>query len=210
MKYRIVGDSTQTIAVELAAGDSVTSRLGSMLFARGAVTVVTTPSDPLWRSLSDALVAPGEPQLVIFRCDSGGGLVGFQTRSPGRIHAVTLNGSARLTVSRKRILALSSGVNCDPIHLDWADNVPVPEKMLVSAYGNGRLFLHGPGNLVEFTLRQDERMVVDGFRLVALDGGVDFEPKSPASTSEPIPSSGILMMNLTGPGRVVLHTEPGG
>jgi uncharacterized protein (AIM24 family) len=180
-----------------------------MLFARGAVTVVTAPSDPLWRNLSETLTALGESPLVVFRCDSGNGLVGFQTRTSGRVYSVGLEGSAGMTVSRKRILALSPGVNCDPVNLDWAGIGSLPQKMLVSVYGNGRLFLHGPGNLVEFTLRQDEKMVVDGLRLVAMDGGVGYEPKSVSQDPEPTQLPGILMMNLTGPGRVVLHTEPG-
>ena len=208
MKYRIIGDAMQTVALELAAGEAVFSRLGTMLFARGAIKSETTPAGTYWSALTGPLVMQNEPPLVVYRCDSGGGLVGFHAPAPGRIHCAHLDGSARVTVNRTNILAATEGVLVDPVHLEGEDRGELPERLLVTLSGSGWAFLHGSGNLVEFTLKADERMVVDGRMIVALDGGIDYSPKPVGRPGDSGPLPFIFTMHLTGPGRVVLHTLP--
>jgi len=206
MKYRIIGDAMQTVAIELSEGDSVFGRLGSMLFVRGAVRSETAPSGPYWIGLTGTIVKPGEPPLVAYRCESGSGLVGFLAPCAGRIHFIQLDGATRITVSRNRLLAAAEGIQIDPVHLDGEDRGEFISGVFVTLAGSGWAFLHAPGNLVEFNLSKDERMVVDGRMVVMLDGEIDYSPKPVASPGFST-GSGIFMMHLTGPGRVVLNTQ---
>ena len=53
MKHRIIGDSVQTVAIELNAGEGVFSRLGTLLFVKGAVKSESNPDGPYWAVLSE-------------------------------------------------------------------------------------------------------------------------------------------------------------
>lgn len=208
MKHRIIGDALQTVAVELGAGETVFGRLGTLLFARGGIKSETNPQSAYWSAVTDSLVGEGEPPIVAYSCAEGGGLAGFRAPSAGRIHVVNLDGSFRAVARRNAFLAAAVGVQCDRIHLEGEDRGSVPEKAFVTLGGSGKVFLHGSGNLVDFNLGANERMIVDGGMIVALYGEIDFSPEPVGMPDDKGPLPYIMLMHLTGPGRAVLQTLP--
>jgi uncharacterized protein (AIM24 family) len=206
LKYRIIGDTGQTVAVELTAGEAVFGRLGTLLFVKGAVKSDTNPSGPYWATLAEALTPPDEIPIVVYRCEVGGGLVGFRAPAAGRIHPLSLDGSSRIIARRKAIVAASEGIRCDRLHLEGEDSGDVPAHLFVTLSGNGQAFLHGTGNLVDFTLGPNERMVVDGEMILAMEGEIDYTPKPVGNPSQETGLPYILLMHLGGPGRVILNT----
>lgn len=208
MKYRIIGDALQTLAVELVDGETVFGRLGTLLFARGAVKSETNPKGTYWAGVTEVLVAKGEPPVVAYTCRDGGGLVGFRAPGAGRVHVVSLDGSSRVMVRRAAVFAASAGVQCDRIYLEGEDRGDVPERMYVTLAGSGKAFLHGSGNLVDFNLQANERMVADGVLILALYGEVDASPEPVGRPGQGGAFPYIMLMHLSGPGRVILQTLP--
>ncbi len=206
MKYRIIGDTVQTVAIELTEGDAIFGRLGTMLFAKGAVKSETDPKGGYWSGVSGALKARGETPLVVYTCETGGGLVGFRSPGPGRIHVVNLDSASRVIARRTSLLAASEGVSVDPVYLDGEDKDTVPKRHFVTLGGSGWAFLHGPGNLIDFTLAQNEQIVVDGSMILTLDGEISYEPKPTGKLKSKSVAPYVLLMHLIGPGTVVLHT----
>jgi uncharacterized protein (AIM24 family) len=206
VKYRIIGEAVQTVVVELPTGEAVFGRMGTLLFAKGAITNETGETNPYWTNLIDTLSTLDDAPLVIYRCDKGGGIVGFRAPGPGKIHPVTLDPNKRVVVRRSAIVAATEGLQCDRLHLEGEDAGDVPSKMFVTIFGSGYLFLHGPGNLVDFTLGQNERMVVDGEMILEIDAGMDMatRPVGKPGQSGQVPY--VLLMHITGPGRIILHT----
>ncbi len=207
MKYRIIGDTVQTIAIELAEGDSIFSRLGTFLFAKGAVKSETAPKGGYWSSVKSGLAGKKDPPLVVYQCETGEGLVGFQSPGPGRIHVVKLDGATRITVRRSALLIASEGVLCDPVHLDGEDKGTVPEQVFITLGGSGWAFLHGAGNLIDFSLNTGEQMVVDGSMILAFDAELTYEPRPAGKPGSKGKEPYMLLMHLTGPGGVILHTQ---
>lgn len=208
MKFRLIGDAIQTVAVELSPGEAVFSRMGTLLFARGGIRSQTQPNEPYWLMISRSVLGETDPPLVVYRCDSGGGLVGLHPGLPGKIHALSLEGSSRVVVARQGLLAGSEGLLVDPVKLDGEDSGEVPRRLFVSVSGSGWAFLHGPGNLVEFSLSPDEGMVIDGQMVLAMDGSVDFSPRPVGKPGVPGPLPYSLLLHTKGPGRILLHTLP--
>ncbi|HDS30279.1 MAG TPA: AIM24 family protein [Firmicutes bacterium] len=206
MKYRIIGDTVQTIAIELSANECIFSRLGSVLFVKGALASETAPKGGYWSNISSTLRTEKDPPMVAFRCEQGGGLIGFQAPGPGKIHAVMLDGASRITVKRKNILAATEGVAINPVYLDGEDNQQVTKKLFVTLGGSGWAFLHGPGNLVDFSLMANEKMVVDGSMILLMQGEISYEPRPTGTLSSHLDTPYILLMHLHGPGHVILHT----
>jgi len=206
LKYRIIGDNFQTVAVELAEGEAVFGRLGTLLFVKGAVKSDTNPEGPYWNTISQTISPGDDSPLVIYRCDKGGGLIGFHSPGTGRIHIVTADSTSRVIARRKCILAASEGIQPGRIHLEGEDTSDTPPHMFVSLAGTGFAFLHGPGSLVEFNLAPDERMVVDGQMILALEGDIIHDPKPVGIPDQVGPVPYIMLMHLTGPGRVILYT----
>ncbi|MCX6645366.1 MAG: AIM24 family protein, partial [bacterium] len=146
MKHRIIGDTIQTIAIELAPEESIFGRLGSLLFVKGAVRSDSNPEGPYWATIRETVAPPGTNPIIVYHCESGGGLVGFSTQTPGRIHQLSLDQSQRVVVKRDSILAASEGIMCDRLHLPGEDSGDVPPHLFVTLSGSGHVYLHGPGN----------------------------------------------------------------
>ncbi len=209
VKYRIIGDTIQTVAIELSAGDGIMGRLGTLLFVKGAIKSNTNPEGVYWTSLAEVLTPQGEIPLVVYRCDSGNGLIGFQAPGPGRIHPVSLDGNNRVIVRRRSIVTATEGIQCDRLHLDGEESGEIEPHMFVTLSGSGQAFLHGPGNLVDFSIGPDEHMAVDGEMILSLEGEIDFSPKPVGTPGQSDPLPYILLMHLTGPGRIILFTMRG-
>ncbi len=206
LKYRIIGDTVQTLAVELNSEDVAFGRMGSLLFLKGAVKSDVNPQGANWSMLSDSLVTDGEAPLVVYRCQAGVGLVGFRAPGPGRIHAISIQQSERVIVKRNSIICASEGLICDPVHVEGEDSNEVPTGIFVSLTGSSQVFTHGKGNLVDFTLAAEERMVVDGEMILAMEGDIDCLPRVVGVPGNSEPGSNLLLMQLKGPGRVILHS----
>jgi len=206
VKYRIIGDAVQSVAIELSQGDGVFARLGSLLFVKGAVRSNTSPQGPYWSAVTETLVPPGETPLVVYNCDRGGGLVGFRAPGPGRIFPIKLEPNVRTIVKRRSIIAATEGLQCDSLHLEGEDTGDVLPHTFVTISGSGEAFLHGAGNLVDFSLQSGEQMVIDGEMMLALEGGIDHAPKPVGKPGQEGPLPYIMLMQLTGPGRLILHT----
>jgi len=206
LKYRIIGDTGQSVAVELTGGEAVFGRLGTLLFVKGAVKSDTNPTGPYWATIAEALTPPGEIPIVVYRCEAGGGLVGFRAPTAGRIHPLSLDGSSRIIARRKGIISASEGIQCDRLHLEGEDSDDVPGHLFVTLSGTGQAFLHGTGNLIDFTLGASERMVVDGETILAMEGEIDYTPKPVGNPLQEGDLPYILLMHLGGPGRVILNT----
>ena len=206
MKHRIIGDSVQTVAIELNAGEGVFSRLGSLLFVKGAVKSESNPEGPYWAVLAEALTPVDEIPLVLYKCESGGGLIGFSTSGPGRIHHVNLDGTMRMIVRRTAIITATDGITCEKLYLEGEDTSDVPKNLFVTLSGSGQAWLHGPGNLVDFTLGPDECVVVDGNMILGYQGDIIPAPKPVGKPDQDGPLPYILFMHVTGPGRLILNT----
>ena len=128
MKYRIIGDTGQTVAVELFAGEAIFGFLGTLLFVKGAVKSDTAPSGPYWATISETLTSPDGTPIVVYRCEAGGGLVGFRIPGPGRIHHLGFDGASRIIVKRESIVAATEGITCDRLHLEGEDSGDVPSR----------------------------------------------------------------------------------
>ncbi len=206
VKHRIIGDSVQTVAIELNAGEGVFSRLGTLLFVKGAVKSESNPDGPYWAVLSQTLTPSGETPLVLYKCETGGGLIGFSAPGPGKVHHVSLDGNMRMIVRRTSIIAASVGTNFEKLFLEGEDTDEVPKDLFVTLSGSGQAWLHGPGNLVDFTLGPDERVVVDGNMILGFHGDINPSPKPLGKPGQDGPLPYILFMHVTGPGRLILHT----
>ena len=192
--------------MELSEGEGVYGRLGTLLFVKGAVKSDSNPEGPYWAAISETLSPDEEPPLVVYKCESGGGLVGFSIPGPGRIHPVSVDARSRIIVNRKAIVAASDSVQLGRMHLEGEDIGDTPPNMFVTVSGSGYVFLHGPGSLVDFNLATNERMVVDGQMILLLEGDVIHEPKPVGKPGQTDPLPYIMLMHLTGPGRVILYS----
>jgi uncharacterized protein (AIM24 family) len=132
--------------------------------------------------------------------------VSFKVPSPGRIQTVRLDGSQRVVIRRKSLLASTEGVQFDPLILDGERTGVITPKLFVTIAGSGTVYLHGRGNLVDINLSEGEKIAVDGMQLLTYDDSVDTSPKPMGNPGGSGESQYMLIMHLTGPGRVLLQT----
>ncbi|MFH1676371.1 MAG: AIM24 family protein [bacterium] len=206
MKYRVIGNNAQTVAIEIQEKEAIFTRLGRLLFARGSVNAQSSPQGTYWTVVTDAINKPGDPPIVLMSSDGASGLIGLKSPSVGRIHVVNLESISKAIIKRSAILAAQEGLRFDPVHLDGEDAGKIIPGLFVTVSGSGKVFLHGSGNLVDFSLGDSEKMVADGQFILALYGEIDYSPRPVGSPYSIDTEPYMLMMHLTGPGRVVLQT----
>jgi len=206
MKYRIIGNNAQTVAVEIREKEAIFTRLGMLLFARGSVNAQTSPQGTYWTGVANVINKPGDQPIVLMSCDGATGLIGLKSPSVGRIHVVNLESISKSIIRRSSILAAQEGLGFDPVHLDGEDAGKIVPGLFVTVSGSGKVFLHGSGNLVDFSLGDGEKMVADGQFILAMYGEIDYSPRPVGSPNSLDTEPYMLMMHLTGPGRVVLQT----
>ena len=203
MKYRIVGDAMQTVAVELSEGEAVLCRGESVLFVRGAVRAEDISLSPQWTALNLALGEGKRGRIIALKCEKGGGLVGLSARGAGRVYPAQLEGTIRLIGRCDAFLAVTGGVTADPLRLEDEEAERIPKGIFASFHGSGWVFMHGLGSLVEFSLSAGEEMIVDGEMIVVLDSETGYIPRPLKGVGF---KEGSFVMELRGPGRVVLQT----
>ncbi len=81
--------------------------------------------------------------------------------------------------------------------------------ILQKLFGDGLVFLHASGTLIELELAAGERLRVDTGCLVAMQPTVSYDIQLvPGVKTALFGGEGLFFMQLTGPGKVILQTLP--
>lgn len=219
--YQLLGDDLQAVIITLDPGEAVVAEAGAMMYMQDGITMATT-LDPNSRGggLFDKLIGAGKRVLsgdsffvTLFanaartRRD-----VAFAAPYPGKILPVDLaERGGTLICQKDAFLCGARGVDVG-IHLNrrfGAGFFGGEGFILQKLSGDGLVFLHASGTLVQFDLPAGETLRVDTGCVVAFDPSVTFDIQSvPGIKTALFGGEGLFFATLTGPGRVVLQTLP--
>lgn len=221
--YRIYGEEMQFVEVELDPGESAIAEAGAMMFKDAAVAMSTIFGDGSERSgggFLDKLVGAGKRVLtgeslfitVFTNQGQGKARVAFAAPFPGNIlplHLDSLGG--RLICQKDSFLAAAKGVSVG-LHFQ--------RKILTGLFGgegfimqklegDGWVFVHAGGTLVERTLAPGEKLHVDTGCLAALQDSVSYDVVQAGGLKTMLfGGEGVFFVDLTGPGKVWLQSLP--
>jgi len=146
--------------------------------------------------------------LTYFRCD-GEGEVGFAGNYPGKITVFDLEAGRSVLAQRDAFVLAETSVQL---------NVALVKKLGAGFFGGegfilerltgpGKVFIHGGGDFVEFSLDMGEVLQVNTGCIVAFDESVVYDIELAGGIKTAIfGGEGLFLATLTGPGRVIVQS----
>jgi uncharacterized protein (TIGR00266 family) len=222
--YRIVGEDMQFVEVELDPGESAVAEAGTLMYKDSAVRMETVFGDGSAASgaggLFDKLVGAGKRLItgeslfttVFTHGGSGKAHVAFAAPYPGTIVPMMLSDfGGRIICQKDSFLCAARGVSI---------GIFFQKKVMTALFGgegfimqklegDGLVFVHAGGTIVERDLAAGETVDVDTGCVVAMTSGVDFDLKSVGSVKSMLfGGEGVFLATLTGPGKVWIQSLP--
>jgi len=220
--YEIIGDDLQFVEVELDPGEAAVGEAGAMMYMQDGVSMDTVFGDGSaqeggWMGKlfgADKRLLTGESMFTTVFVNEGQGKkrVAFAAASPGKIVPVHLRelGGA-LLAQKDAFLCAAKGVSLGIAFQRrlGAGLFGGEGFILQKLEGDGYVFLHAGGALVEKQLKAGEVLRVDTGCVVAFQPSVDFDIEYVGKLKSALfGGEGLFFATLTGPGHVWLQSLP--
>ncbi|HER08755.1 MAG TPA: TIGR00266 family protein [Bacteroides sp.] len=221
LDYRIIGDDIQLVEIELDPMETVIAEAGSMMYMDNSISFDTkmgdgsNPSEGLMDKLLSAgtRVLTGESLFVTHFTNHGTGKqrVAFSAPYPGKIIPVdlTLHGRS-LILQKDSFLCAAKGIRISMVlnRRIGAGLVGGEGFILQKLEGDGRVFMHAGGMVIERRLEND-MLKIDTGCIVAYTQGIDFDIVTAGNLRSMIfGGEGIFLATLSGTGSVWLQSMP--
>ncbi len=208
MKYDITGDNLQIVNVEISDPESVYAEAGSMVYMSGNVAMEAQMKGGFFKGLKRKL--SGESFFMTdFRASGGSGLVGFAGNIPGKIKAIDLRGGKRWILQKDTFLAAEEAVDLDIAFQKKVGAMIFGGEgiILQKCEGEGTVFAHATGDLVEFELDPGEMIKMSTAHCVGWEATVDYDISAVGGIKTALfGGEGLFVTTLRGPGKVLLQS----
>ncbi|HEY3285902.1 MAG TPA: TIGR00266 family protein [Gemmatimonadaceae bacterium] len=219
--YKLIGDDLQGVVITLDPGEGVIAEAGAMLYMEDGIQMATT-LDPNNQGggLFGKLLGAGKRLLTgesfFITMFGNAGLkrqdVAFAAPVPGKIRALDLKEwGGEIIAQKDSFLCAARGISLD---IAFTKRIGAGffggEGFILQRFnGDGLVFVHACGALIERQLRPGETLRVDTGCLVAMESTVDYDIRTvPGIKNALFGGEGIFFVHLTGPGKVILQTLP--
>jgi uncharacterized protein (TIGR00266 family) len=220
--YEIHGHEMQFVEIELDPGESAVAEAGALMYKDPAIELATIFGDGSGQKggFMDLLVGAGKRVLtgeslfmtVFTHGGRGKARVAFAAPYPGTILALDLEKlGGKLVCQKDSFLAAAKGVTI---------GIAFQKRVLTGLFGgegfimqklegDGLVFVHAGGTLVERELAAGEELHVDTGCLVALSQTVDYDVITVGGVKSMIfGGEGVFFARVRGPGHVWLQSLP--
>jgi uncharacterized protein (TIGR00266 family) len=209
MQYQFVGDAMQALLFNLEPGEEIVAEPGAMLFCNEAIQFESRQQGGLLGGIKRAVT--GESLfLTHFQCIAPGGTIAFGATHPGKIEVVELTGNEWLC-QRNSFLCATAGIVHEVAwtHRFGAGPFASEGFILQRAAGQGTVFLHIGGSVLESQLQAGQALRVDPGCIAALEPTVHYDIHFLGGFRNMLfGGEGMSLATLTGPGKVMLQTLP--
>ena len=220
--FEIKGAEMQFVEIELDPGESAIAEAGSMMFKSPSVEMTTVFGDGSLKpgGFLDQLVGAGKRLItgeslfttVFTHNGQGKARVGFAAPYPGHVLAIKLDQiGGRLVCQKDAFLCAAKGVS---LGIAFQKRIMTglfggEGFIMQSLEGDGWVFVHVGGTLLERTLEPGEELHVDTGCVAACTSGVEMDVIRAGSIKSMIfGGEGVFFARLTGPGKVWIQSLP--
>jgi len=208
MKYEIIGSNLQMVRCNLSPGESLYAEAGSMVNMSGNMRMTSQLKGGIVSGLKR--VVTGESLfLTQFSPVSLPGVVSFAGNITGKIFPIPIAAGKDFIAQKEAFLCCEEGVTLD---------VAVTKKIRAGLFGGGGfifqrltgqglIFLHCCGDIIELQLKDGEVMKVQTGLVVGFEETVQYDiALAGGITTVVFGGEGLFVTTLTGPGKVILQS----
>ncbi|MBN2223338.1 MAG: TIGR00266 family protein [Deltaproteobacteria bacterium] len=195
--------------VALAPNEKIRTEAGAMVSMSADLALETQARGGLLSSLARTVLGGESFFLNTYTAAGGGGEITLAPTLPGDIMVVPMTGGT-LLVQSGSFLAGSDGVTMDTKWGGAKTFFSGEGLFMLRISGSGTLILSSYGAIHEVNLGQGQRYIVDTTHLVAFDETIGYKVKTIGGVKSTLFSGEGLVVELTGPGTVLLQTRSEG
>jgi uncharacterized protein (TIGR00266 family) len=210
MEYKIVGDVMQALQLQLHQGEEVYAEAGTMLYMGPGVELDARMTGGLMKGLMRKFLAGESMFMSIFRCNAASGHMALANPIAGKIYPIQLHGNTILAERNAYLCAIGNVDLSVAFTKRFGAGLFGGEGFILQKIsGEGLVFLHAGGNMLDFNLAPGEKLRVDTGCIVSLADTVDYDIEFVGGFRNALfGGEGLFFATLTGPGHVVLQTLP--
>lgn len=192
--------------IELAGGEEIKVEAGSMVSMSDGVILETEATGGLLKSFSRAFLGGESFFQNTFKAPNHGGEITVAPALPGDVLAVDLRQES-LMVQSGSYMASEIGIELDTRWSGAKTFFASEGAIMLRTRGTGKIVLSAYGAIHEMALESGQSYTVDTGHLVAFTEGIDFKVRKVGGLKSTLFSGEGLVVDLTGPGRVLLQSR---
>lgn len=212
IEYRIYGEELQLVEVILDPGEGVQAEAGTMTYMENGIQMQTTTGGGLLKGLKRVLTGESFFVTTFYNTDSKPRCVAFAAPYPGSIVPFDLDQfRGEVLCQKDSFLAAAQGTE---IEVAFTKKIGAglfggEGFILQRLKGDGMVFVHAGGTVVEKDLAAGESLRVDTGCIVAFASTVDYDIQFVGGFKNALfGGEGLFLARLTGPGKVYLQSLP--
>jgi uncharacterized protein (TIGR00266 family) len=210
LEYSILGTVLQAVVIQLPQGEQVFSERGGMSWMSANIDMQTNAEGGLG-GVFKRMVSGESIFMVVFTATSGTGTIGFSAEFPGKVVPLHLGDGQQIICQKDAFMCAERSVSLD-IHFRkklGAGFFGGEGFIMQRLTGPGVAFVELDGEIVEYTLGDNEVMKVDTGHVAMYEPTVDFNIELVKGFKNLLfGGEGLFLTTLRGPGRVWLQTMP--
>src|SRR6266550_5337965 len=210
MEYKIVGDVMQALQIDLRQGEEIYAEAGTMLYMGPGIDLQARMQGGIVKGLMRKFLAGESMFMSVFRCQAATGKLALANPIAGKIFPIELKGNTVLA-ERNAYLAAIGNVDLSVAFTKrfGAGLFGGEGFILQKISGQGLVFLHAGGTMIDFELKPGEQLRVDTGCIVSFAETVTYDIQFVGGFRNALfGGEGLFYATLTGPGHVVLQTLP--
>lgn len=212
IEYRIYGEELQLVEVILDPGEGVQAEAGTMTYMENGIQMQTTTGGGLLKGLKRVLTGESFFVTTFYNTDNKPRCVAFAAPYPGSIVPFDLDQfRGEVLCQKDSFLAAAQGTE---IEVAFTKKIGAglfggEGFILQRLKGDGMVFVHAGGTVVEKDLAAGESLRVDTGCIVAFATTVDYDIQFVGGFKNALfGGEGLFLARLTGPGKVYLQSLP--
>jgi uncharacterized protein (TIGR00266 family) len=212
LDYQILGNDLQLVEIELDPSEGVRAEVGTMTYMEDGIEMQTGMGGDLFSGFKRALTGESFFITTFLNNDKRKRRVAFAAPYPGRIVPFDLDQfNGQLLCQKDSFLCAARGTN---IEIAFTKRMGAgffggEGFILQRLTGDGLVFVHAGGTVIEKDLAAGETLRVDTGCLVAFATTVDYDIKFVGGFKNALfGGEGLFLAKMTGPGKVYLQSLP--
>jgi len=212
IEYKIYGDDMQIVEIVLDPGEGVQAEVGTMLYMEDNIEMQTTTGGGIFKGIKR--VFTGESFFITTFLNKGTDLrrIAFAAPYPGKIIPLDLGElGGSFYCQKDSFLCAANGTE---IKVAFTKKIGTglfggEGFILQELQGDGWVFIHAGGTILERDLAEGETLKVDTGCLAAFASTVTYDIRFVRGIKNALfGGEGLFLANIKGPGKVFLQSLP--
>lgn len=200
----------QALQLQLRQGEQVYAEAGTMLYMGAGIDLQAKMQGGLMKGLMRKFLAGESMFMSVFQCNAATGHLALANPIAGKIYPVQLHNNTILAERNAFLCAIGNVDLSIAFTKRFGAGLFGGEGFILQKLtGEGLVFLHAGGNMLDFNLAPGESLRVDTGCIVSMADTVSYDIQFVGGFRNAMfGGEGLFYATLTGPGHVVLQTLP--